>query len=113
MKNVIRRNSPTGGLFGTSVGSSNLLRASHMRESQHLTAGHMFNRLKKQWWTEVQNTVLLKVSCSCHWLWFGWYRSSNIGGCIVMSAVQQCVLLLRHCLEGAETVFLEGNEHIL
>lgn len=31
----------------------------------------------------------------------------------VMSAVQRRVLLLRHCLEGVETVFLEGNEHIL
>lgn len=89
-----------------------------MRELQHFTVhslatpDHIFNRLKKQWRTE--NTVLLKVSRSYHR--FGWYRGrniGNIGGCIVMSAVQQCVLLLRHCLEGAETVFLEGNEHIL
>lgn len=42
---------------------------------------------------------------SCRPLWIIWmlcgrYRSGNFGGCIVMRAVQQRVLLLRHCLEG-------------
>lgn len=39
------------------------------------------------------------VHCESFRILPGRYRSRNIGGCIVMSAVQQRVLLLRHCLE--------------
>lgn len=55
-------------------------------------------------------TPLSKVSCKYLCLQFCANRSRNIGGCFVMSAVHWRLLLLRHCLEGAETVFLEGNE---
>lgn len=96
------------GGFSISDGSSHFLdrrwgscSCIHLWVRDPATAGHTFNRLKKQWWLEVQNKVLLKVCCyGC--LQFNQNGSRNIGGCFVMSAgaVQWRVLLLRHCLEG-------------
>lgn len=47
-----------------------------------------------------RDTTQFKVSRSHRRPQFCRYRSGNTGGCVVMSAVHQRVLLLRHCLEG-------------
>lgn len=61
------------------------------------TAGHVEP-------TEEQNIDV--VCCESFWMLCGRYRSGNFGGCIVMSALQQRMLLLRHCLEGVrESIF--------
>lgn len=55
------------------------------------TAGHVEP-------TEEQNIDV--VFCESFWMLCGRYQSGNFGGCIVMSALQQRMLLLRHSLEG-------------
>lgn len=61
------------------------------------TAGHVKP-------TEEQNIDV--DCCESFWMLCGRYRSGNFGGCIVMSALQQRMLLLRHCLEGVrESIF--------
>lgn len=90
-----------------SHGSTPLLRHGIFWEAEEFTvlciptAGHAAH-------TEKQN---INVIC---WMLCGRYQSGNFGGCVVMSAVQQRVLLLRHGLEGGrDCIFRREWAHSL